>query len=148
MMTFNDITAWTIIPIHRLVLCDPSTDQTVEFFNAEQDSTYTCDPVTRGTMYGGVRQIGWRFECTFIPVQTDIHLMIAELENYLNKDLQAYLELRALDGQANGGLLYADLGQRATVSWSYNKGEMRPRLSVVVTAFLASSNTLTEAQPW
>jgi hypothetical protein len=146
MTIFGDITQWKFLPIHRLVLYDLTTDSRVEFLNAEQDSSYKMDPITRTSMYGETRTLAWKFECTFVPLQTNINEMTTALRPLINTRVTGYLELRALAGQLNGSLGYIPLGDGMSVTWSMANGELRPRLSIVVAAILTTPE-ITDTEP-
>jgi hypothetical protein len=138
MTTFNDITEFRILPINRLMLYALATDDRVNIYNAEQDSSYKLDPVTRTSMFGETRTLVWKFSCTFTPVQTNVDAMIKALQPFVNNRCTGYLELRALPSQLNGSLAYIPLSQGLSVTWSIESGDMRPRLSIIINAVLTS----------
>jgi hypothetical protein len=97
-------------------------------------------------MYGETRTLAWKFECTFVPLQTNINEMTTALRPLINTRVTGYLELRALAGQLNGSLGYIPLGDGMSVTWSMANGELRPRLSIVVAAILTTPE-ITDTEP-
>lgn len=138
-VVFADLNLYKNSPIRRLVLADANTPaDTITFISATAESQYELQPITRRNGKGLDHVVAWRFEAQFVPIQNNVGSMLAALDTWNRRTVDASLFLKADASQAHARKVSITLKAPVSLTWAVVKTAYGPELRVNVQKILTS----------
>lgn len=131
-IVFQDITEFQIAPMRRLIIHFHQGD-TIHLYHPVEDSTYDVTPVTRMDHHGCERTLHYAVTISFVALGSNVGEISEAIESRLPATW-ATLELMPDPGQVNARHAHIAVPSPVGVTCSVTKGQMRPRLTVTITA--------------
>ncbi len=137
--TFNDLTKWKQIPIESVIFTTQNAGN-ITFYNFEEDSNWSIDQILEENDRGGQTAVGYLFNCTLNPIQTNFQDMKDFLKDVARNpiiDFDLSLKPSSINPLHNGASAWISADNDAlvrtwNVTFKIDIKDGNPRLSIII----------------